>query len=139
MHSLLVALAGVVAVWLVAVVALVVFGRRSAARELIGLLPNLVFLFRGLLRDPRVARSSKLWLGFAVVWFISPIDLIPEFIPALGPLDDAVVAMLVLRHVLKRTDRTVLGEHWRGSPQTLDLLLRTRARSSASSDPDADG
>jgi uncharacterized membrane protein YkvA (DUF1232 family) len=45
-------------------------------------------LFRGLLRDPRVPRSAKLWLWFAVVWVASPIDLIPEFIPIAGPLDD---------------------------------------------------
>jgi uncharacterized membrane protein YkvA (DUF1232 family) len=127
MHGLLIAVGVVLIVWVVAVVALIAFGRKTAARELIALLPNLVFLFRGLLRDARVPRGSKLWLGFAVVWFVSPIDLIPEFIPGLGPLDDAVVAMLVLRHVLKRTDRTVLDEHWRGSPQTMDLLLRSRS------------
>ena len=68
-------------------------------------------LFKGLLRDPRVTRGSKAWLWFAVVWLVSPIDLIPEFIPVLGPLDDAVVAALVLRHVLRRTDRAVLAEH----------------------------
>jgi uncharacterized membrane protein YkvA (DUF1232 family) len=43
-----------------------------------------------------------------VVWIASPVDLIPEFIPIAGPLDDAIVAALVLRHVLKRTDRSVL-------------------------------
>jgi uncharacterized membrane protein YkvA (DUF1232 family) len=77
-------------------------------------------LFRGLLRDPRVPRSAKLWLGFAVVWIASPIDLVPKFIPIAGPLDDAIVAALVLRHLLRRTDRSVLFEHWRGDPATLE-------------------
>ena len=96
------------------------------------LIPNLVILFRGLLRDRRVPRSSKLWLGFAVAWFVSPIDLIPEFLPVIGPLDDAIVAALVLRHVLKRTDRGVLADHWRGDPATLDKIIRLRFTSKAS-------
>ena len=125
-RTLVIALATVVGVWLIAILALVAFGRRSAARELAALIPNLVVLFRGLLRDPRVPRSSKLWLWFAVVWVVSPIDLIPEFIPVVGPLDDAIVAALVLRHVLKRTDRSVLAEYWRGDPATLDTILSTR-------------
>jgi uncharacterized membrane protein YkvA (DUF1232 family) len=74
-----------------------------------------------------VPRSSKWWIWFAIVWFVSPIDLIPEFIPVAGPLDDAIVAALVLRHVLKRTDRQVLSDHWRGDPATLDIITRARA------------
>jgi uncharacterized membrane protein YkvA (DUF1232 family) len=76
-------------------------------------------LFRGLLRDPRVPRSGKLWVAFAVVWIASPIDLIPEFIPIAGPLDDAIVAALVLRYLLRRTSDDGLSEHWRGDPATL--------------------
>jgi uncharacterized membrane protein YkvA (DUF1232 family) len=77
-----------------------------------------------LLSDHRVPRASKLWLGFAVAWFLSPVDLIPEFIPVAGPLDDAVVAALVLRHVLRRAGRAVVTEHWRGDPRTLAIILR---------------
>jgi uncharacterized membrane protein YkvA (DUF1232 family) len=129
LRGLLIALGIVVAVWLLAILVLVVLGRKSQARELAALLPNLVALFRGLLGDPRVPRSSKTWLGFALAWFLSPIDLIPEFIPVAGPLDDAIVAALVLRHVLRRTDRTVLVDHWRGEPGTLDAILRFGRRS----------
>jgi len=126
LRGLVITLAVVVGVWLLAILLLYAFGRRSAARVLATLIPNLVFLFRGLLRDERVPRSSKFWLGFAVAWFVSPIDLIPEFIPVVGPLDDAIVAALVLRHVLKRTDRSVLADHWRGDPATLDAIIRLR-------------
>ena len=126
LRGLVITLAVLVGVWLLAILLLYAFGRRSAARELATLIPNLVVLFRGLLRDKRVPRSSKLWLGFAVAWFVSPIDLIPEFIPVVGPLDDAIVAALVLRHVLKRTDRSVLADHWRGDPATLDTIIRLR-------------
>jgi uncharacterized membrane protein YkvA (DUF1232 family) len=128
MQPWLVALLVVVAVWLLAIGALVVFGRRSAARELATFIPNVVSLFRGLIRDPRVPRGSKVWLGLAVAWVVSPIDLIPEFIPVAGPLDDAIVVAIVLRHVLRRTDRAVVAEHWRGDPATLDRILGSRSR-----------
>jgi uncharacterized membrane protein YkvA (DUF1232 family) len=123
LRELLIAAAIVLVAWAVTILVLVVTGRRTQARELAAFLPNLLVLFRGLLRDPRVPRSSKAWLLFAVAWIASPIDLVPEFIPVLGPLDDAVVAALVLRHVLRRTDRNVIEEHWRGSPAFLDRVL----------------
>jgi uncharacterized membrane protein YkvA (DUF1232 family) len=119
----LIAVLVVVGVWVVAIAGLVVAGKRSAARELATLLPNLVVLFRGLLRDPRVSRGSKALVWFAVVWVVSPIDLIPEFIPIAGPLDDAIVAALVLRHVLRRSGADVVAEHWHGDPATLSLIV----------------
>ena len=123
-RSLLIGLAIAVGVWLVAILVLIASGQKSKARELATLIPNLLILFKGLLGDPRVPRSSKLWLGFAAVWIASPIDLIPEFIPIAGPLDDAIVAALVLRHVLKRTDDAVVLGHWRGDPATLETIIR---------------
>ncbi len=123
-RGLVIGIAVVAAVWLISILVLVLAGRRSRARELAALVPNLLALFRGLMRDPRVPRSSKLWLAFAVVWILSPIDLIPEFIPIAGPLDDAIVAALVLRHVLRRAGRPVLAEHWRGDPATLNAVIR---------------
>jgi uncharacterized membrane protein YkvA (DUF1232 family) len=125
-RGLLVAFVVALGIWLALVLALVLTGRRSSARELIRLVPNLLLLFRGLVGDPRVPGGSKVLLGLAVVWIASPIDLIPEFIPIAGPLDDALVAALVLRHVLRRTDRTVLVEHWRGDPATLHRIVGSR-------------
>lgn len=122
-RGLLIALAIGVAVWLLALLILVIVGRKQQARELAGAIPNLLVLFRRLLRDPRVPRGSKIWLVVAVIWIASPIDLVPEFIPVLGPVDDVIVAALVLRHVLRRTDRGVLAEHWRGDPATLDRIV----------------
>ena len=124
MRGLLIGIGIALAIWLAAVIALVAFGRRSQARELARLIPNLLILFRGLLRDPRVPRSGKLWVAFAVVWIASPIDLIPEFIPIAGPLDDAIVAALVLRHLLRSTSQEVLSEHWHGDPATLRTIVR---------------
>jgi uncharacterized membrane protein YkvA (DUF1232 family) len=129
MPGWLIAVLVLVGVWMVAIAGLAVAGRRSAARELATLLPNLVVLFRGLLRDPRVSRGSKALVWFAIVWVVSPIDLIPEFIPIAGPLDDAVVAALVLRHVLRRSGADVVGDHWRGDPATLNLIVGVGRRS----------
>jgi uncharacterized membrane protein YkvA (DUF1232 family) len=121
-RGLLIAVAVGIAVWLLAILILVIVGRKQYARELAAAIPNLLVLFRGLLRDPRVPRGSKTWVLVAVIWIASPIDLVPEFIPVLGPADDLIVAALVLRHVLKRTDRSVLAEHWRGDPAILDRI-----------------
>jgi uncharacterized membrane protein YkvA (DUF1232 family) len=124
MRGLLIGIGIALVIWLAAVIALVAFGRRSQARELAKLIPNLLMLFRGLLRDPRVPRSGKLWVAFALVWIASPIDLIPEFIPIAGPLDDAIVAALVLRHLLRSTSQEVLSEHWHWDPTTLRTIAR---------------
>ena len=124
LRALFVAVAVVASVWILAVLLLVVIGRRTAARELAMLLPNLFALFRGLARDPRLPRRSRFLLLFAAAWIASPIDLIPEFIPFLGPLDDAVVAVLVLRHLLRVAGPEAIRDHWRGDPASLDRILR---------------
>jgi len=124
MHTLLIALALTAVAYIAAVAALFVVGRRTAAKEIALLLPNLLSLFKGLARDPRVPRKSKALLVLGAVWFASPIDLIPEFIPVLGPLDDAVVAALILRHLLRTTGTEIVTEHWRGDDTTLAQLLR---------------
>ena len=113
-----------VALWLVTVAVLLWLGRKTLARELVALLPNLVRLFRGLLRDDKVPRSSKALLLLGAVWLASPIDLIPEFLPGIGGIDDAVVAGLVLRHLVRKAGPDVVREHWQGDPRTLSLLLR---------------
>jgi uncharacterized membrane protein YkvA (DUF1232 family) len=123
-RTLLIGLAVAAGVWLACIVVLLLLGKRSQARELAAFLPNLVLLFKGLARDPRVPRGSKALLVVGAVWFASPIDLIPEFIPVVGPLDDAIVAALILRHVLKKAGPDVVAEHWRGDPAVLERLTR---------------
>lgn len=110
--------------YVVLVVALILAGRRLVARELAVLIPNLLLLFRDLIRDPLIPRGPKLILGAAVIWLISPIDLLPEFLPVIGPLDDAIVAGLALRFLVARAGVQVVRNHWRGEPATLDLILR---------------
>jgi uncharacterized membrane protein YkvA (DUF1232 family) len=123
MSTLLIALGIAALAYAIAVLALFVAGRRTAARELAMLLPNLALLFKGLIGDPRVPRSSKALLLFGLAWFASPIDLIPEFIPFLGPLDDAVVAVLILRRLGRTAGRAVVLEHWRGDQAIIEKAL----------------
>lgn len=112
------------AIWLALILVLLLTGRRVAAREVATFVPNMLLLFRGLIADPRVPIRSKVLLVAAALWLASPIDLIPEFIPIVGPLDDAIVAVLVLRYVMRRTGREVVRPHWRGDPRTFDRILR---------------
>jgi uncharacterized membrane protein YkvA (DUF1232 family) len=118
------ALLVVAAIYVVAVLALILAGRGVAARELALLLPNLILLFKDLLRDPRVPRGPKIVLAIGLVWLISPIDLLPEFLPVLGPLDDAVVAALVLRYLVRHAGGDIVRGHWRGEASTLEMILR---------------
>ncbi|HZD18718.1 MAG TPA: DUF1232 domain-containing protein [Actinomycetota bacterium] len=127
MRFLLLSLAVALGVYGLLIVTLMIAGRRTVARELATLLPNLLALFHGLLRDPRVPRGSKVLLLLGIAWIASPIDLVPEFIPVLGPMDDAVVAALILRRVLKSAGEHVLADHWRGEPRTLERILRSFA------------
>lgn len=124
MRELLIAGGILVGLWLLAAVVLLAIGRKTTSRELVTFLPNLIRLFRGLLRDERVPRSSKVLLLLGGFWLASPIDLIPEFLPGVGALDDAVVAGLVLRHLVNRAGPDVVKDHWRGDPKTIGLMLR---------------
>jgi uncharacterized membrane protein YkvA (DUF1232 family) len=132
LHLALVALAIAVGVWALTIAALLVFGKPGAARELVTLVPNLLRLFRGLMTDARVPRRAKVFLAFGALWLASPIDLLPEFLPVIGPLDDAIVAAVVLRYLVKHTGRGVIEEHWHGQPETLDRVLRLFARADRS-------
>ncbi|HEV8470695.1 MAG TPA: DUF1232 domain-containing protein [Candidatus Limnocylindria bacterium] len=113
-----------VVLWTLLVIVLLVVGQRLLARELALLVPNLVRLFAGLMRDRRVPLPAKIVLALASLWLASPIDLIPDFIPIVGSFDDAIVAGLALRILLGTTDERVVREHWRGDPATLDRILR---------------
>lgn len=92
-------------------------------KDLAGFLPACVTTVRRLRRDPRVPRRAKAAVAFAGLWVLSPIDLIPEFLPVIGPLDDVVVVALALRYAARRVPRAALEEAWAGDPRLLDRLL----------------
>ncbi len=92
-------------------------------KELAGFLPACVTTVRRLRRDPRVPRRAKVAVAFAGVWGLSPVDLIPEFLPVIGPLDDVVVVALALRYAARQVPRAALEEAWAGDPRLLDRLV----------------
>ena len=91
-------------------------------RDLAAFIPDCVTTVRRLRRDPRVPRSARVAIVVAGLWVLSPIDLIPEFIPVLGPLDDVVVAVLVLRYVQRQLGEPELRRRWSGTPEGFRLL-----------------
>lgn len=95
-------------------------------KELAKVVPDCVTLVNRLRKDERVPGKAKAALAFAGLWLLSPIDLIPEFVPVLGPLDDAVVAALALRYAARSVPRDVLAEAWPGDPRMLERLLGSR-------------
>lgn len=97
-------------------------------KDLAGFLPACAITARRLRRDPRVPRRAKLAMAFAGLWVLSPIDLIPEFLPVIGPLDDVVVVALALRYAARRVPREALEEAWAGEPHVLARLLGDRTR-----------
>ena len=127
----LVALAAMLAVYVLAVLVLMVSGRRTEARALARFVPDCAVLFQRLVRDPRVPRAHKVLLIAAVAYLAMPIDLVPDFIPIVGYLDDAVIVAIVLRNVLHAAGRPLLEEHWTGSRWSLDILIRLAYGSSA--------
>ncbi len=92
-------------------------------KDLAGFLPACVTLIRRLRRDPRVPRRARLAVAIAGLWVISPIDLIPEFLPVIGPLDDVVVVALALRFAARRVPPEVLFEAWPAEPRLLERLI----------------
>src|SRR3954452_22521529 len=124
LNWLLPAVAAVLAAYAIFVAVLVAAGRREDARVVARFLPDCVVLIRRLLRDPGVSRASKLLLGGLVVYLASPIDLVPDFVPIAGQLDDALMVALVLRVVFRRSGAEKLREHWPGPERSLAVLLR---------------
>jgi uncharacterized membrane protein YkvA (DUF1232 family) len=124
MTALLVGLAIAVVLYGLAVLALVLAGRRTDARALAGFIPDCIVLVRRLLSDERVPRSRKLLLGALLAYLAMPFDLVPDFIPVAGQLDDAIVTALVLRAVLRSGGDTLLREHWPGPERSRELVAR---------------
>jgi uncharacterized membrane protein YkvA (DUF1232 family) len=117
---------------------LLVAARRLPAgllRDLAAFIPDCVTTVRRLRRDPRVPRRAKVAIVVAGLWVASPIDLIPEFIPVIGPLDDIVVVALALRYAGRQVPREVLLEAWPGQPRLLERLLGPARPGLSAGDP----
>jgi uncharacterized membrane protein YkvA (DUF1232 family) len=114
------------AVMLLSWAVLILLARRlppGTARELARFLPACLTAVRRLRRHPAVPRRARVALLVAGLWVLSPIDLIPEFLPVIGPLDDVVVVALALRYAARSVPRDVLLEAWPGDRRVLLRLL----------------
>jgi uncharacterized membrane protein YkvA (DUF1232 family) len=121
---LLITLGVVLALYLAGVLTLLAMGRRTEARALAGFIPDCVVLVKRLLGDPRVPRRRKVVLALLVGYLLMPIDLVPDFIPVVGQLDDVIVAALAIRVALRAGGEALLEEHWPGPEASLGLVRR---------------
>ena len=116
---------GVLLLWIVLVGLLWLLRPRDVALgELVRVVPDLARLGRSLVADRTTPLGVRFALVMLVIWILNPIDLIPEFIPVLGPLDDVIVAVLVLRYVRRRLGIEVLEARWPGTAEGFSALRR---------------
>jgi uncharacterized membrane protein YkvA (DUF1232 family) len=106
------------------VVWLLIAGRRSAARALAGLIPDCLVLIRRLLAERSLPRRHKVMLVAVLAYLAMPIDLVPDFIPVAGQLDDAVLVAIALRSLLRGGGEQLVRESWPGPESSLQVLLR---------------
>jgi uncharacterized membrane protein YkvA (DUF1232 family) len=106
-----------------AVLGLVVAGRRSHARALAGIAPDCAVLLHRLSRERRLSRSRRLVLAACAGYVLFPVDLVPDFIPVAGQLDDAVVVGLGLRVALRGAGAAAVIRHWPGPAASLRVVL----------------
>lgn len=95
-----------------------------SVREMIGVIPDVLRLLRSVISDGSTPLDVRLVLIGLTAWILSPIDLIPDFIPVLGPLDDVVVAVVAMRYVRRRVGIEDLRKRWVGTPDGFALLVR---------------
>jgi uncharacterized membrane protein YkvA (DUF1232 family) len=124
-RTLVIALGSAVIVWLAFVAVLfIVRPADLALRDAVRLLPDTLRLLRRLAADRSVPLSGRLSLWLLLVYLASPIDVIPDFIPAIGYADDAIIVSFVLRRLIRRAGAEKLREHWPGSADGLATLHR---------------
>jgi uncharacterized membrane protein YkvA (DUF1232 family) len=113
------------------VISLVLLGRRGDARALATFIPDCIVLVTRLARDPRISRRRKLVLLALVGYLALPFDLVPDFIPVAGQLDDVIIVALVLRQFTRAGGEPLIREHWPGPDRSLELMLRLTGSAAA--------
>jgi len=95
---------------------------KARMMELLLFIPNLLWLLLGLLRDNRISRADKAILAGTILYVISPLDIIPDFIPFIGQVDDIYLIAISLLRLLNRADRETVRDHWKGSIDIKELV-----------------
>jgi uncharacterized membrane protein YkvA (DUF1232 family) len=116
-------LLGLVALYLLLILAFVLAGRREAARAIAGFVPDCAVMFGRLARDAETPRAPKVALIMLAAYLASPIDLVPDFIPVAGQLDDAILVVLALGWLVRSRGEQAIREAWPGPESPLRALL----------------
>lgn len=138
-RELLIAAAAVVLLYAGFVLVLLLLGRRDDARAWGGFVPDCLVLFKRLIADDRVSRGRKALLLAVVIYLALPFDLVPDFIPVAGQLDDAILVALALRILLRGSGHALTMEHWPGPQRSLPVILRLAGVPPAQASADAEG
>jgi uncharacterized membrane protein YkvA (DUF1232 family) len=125
MNTVLGIVIAIVAVWALLLVLFWALRPKGVpVREVLRLIPDVLRLLRSVIADRSAPLDVRIVLVGLLAWIVSPIDLIPEFIPVLGPLDDVVVAVVAMRYVRRRVGVDDLRRRWTGTDDGFALLLR---------------
>jgi len=114
------------ALWIGSWIVMIALAKRlppGLLRDVTEFLPACVTTAHRLRGDPAVPRRAKIALLIAIVWVLSPIDLLPEFLPVIGPLDDVVAVVLLLRYAARAIPRELLFAAWPAEPRLLERLV----------------
>ena len=126
MNTWLLVAAVALGLWVVSCLVMMLLAHRlpnGLLRQVAEFLPSCVATARTLRRHPDVPRRAKVALLVAVIWVVSPIDLLPEFLPVIGPLDDVVAVVLLLRYAARSIPRDTLLAAWPSDPRLLERML----------------
>lgn len=119
---------GVILLWVVLIAFLWLEQRRhpdrASLRDLLRLAPDVIRLVKRLVSDPTVSIGVRIWLVALLVYLLSPIDLVPDFIPVLGYVDDALIVAIALRYATRRAGNDAIERHWPGTPEGLAAVRR---------------
>ena len=117
-----------VALYALAIAVVLAAGRREDARALAGFIPDCLVMVGRLARDRRISVPRRLALLAVLAYLAMPFDLIPDFLPGPGQLDDAVVLALALRLLLGGASTELLRTAWPGPEASLRIVLRAAGR-----------
>jgi uncharacterized membrane protein YkvA (DUF1232 family) len=113
-----------IALYVVGVAALIAAGRREDARALAGFVPDCAMLVSRLARDRRISRPRRIALWLVLAYLAFPLDLVPDFLPGIGHLDDAVLLGVALRLLVRGGGGELVREAWPGPQASLAIVLR---------------
>jgi uncharacterized membrane protein YkvA (DUF1232 family) len=96
---------------------------QATVREAIWLIPNVVKLLGRIIKDRRVPVRAKAFAAAVLVYVVSPIDIIPDFVIGFGKLDDLILSAVAIQHLVEAAGPEIVAEHWDGSEGSLDVIL----------------